>query len=90
MMATGLGEVTPAWPAGMPSPERDPPRAVARIEASLNGVPAEVISARLAPGYVGVYVVEIALPVGTPAGRAQFSIAAAGRSSNRVGLVIGQ
>ena len=90
VMATGLGEVTPAWPAGMPSPERDPPRAVARIEASLNGVPAEVISARLAPGYVGVYVVEIALPVGTPAGRAQFSIAAAGRSSNRVGLVIGQ
>ena len=90
VMATGLGEVTPAWPAGMPSPQRDPPRAVARIEARLDGVAAEVVSARLAPGYIGVYVVEVAIPVGAPAGRSEFSIAAAGRSSNRVELVIGQ
>ena len=89
-MATGLGAVTPAWPAGLPSPQRDPPRAVAHIEASLDGVPAEVVSARLAPGYVGVYVVEVAIPVGAPAGRSQFSIAAAGRFSNRVELFIGQ
>ena len=89
VMATGLGEVTPAWPAGMPSPQRDPPRAVAHIEARLDGVAAEVVSARLAPGYVGVYVVEVTIPVGAPAGRSQFSIVAAGRFSNRVELFIG-
>ena len=90
VMATGLGDVTPSWPTGMPSPERNPPRAVARIEASLDRVAAEVVSAHLAPGYVGVYVVEVAIPLGAPAGRSQLSIAAAGQPSNRVELVIGR
>ena len=90
VMATGLGEVTPAWPAGMPSPERNPPRAVARIEANLDEVATEVISAHLAPGYIGVYLVEVEIPLGARAGRSELSIVAAGQLSNRVELVIGE
>lgn len=90
VMAAGLGAVAPAWPTGLPAPESDPPRPVARIAASLDGVPVEVVSARLAAGYVGVYVIEVAIPAGALPGRASLAISAAGRPSDPVRVVIGR
>ena len=90
VMATGLGKVEPPWPAGAPSPERDPPRPIARISALLDSLPARVVSARLASGYIGVYVVEVEIPPSANTGRGQLSLRAADRPSNQVELVIGQ
>lgn len=90
VMATGLGKVDPPWPAGVPSPERDPPRPIATISALLDSLPARVVSAQLASGYIGIYVVEVEVPLGATTGRGQLSLLAAGRTSNQVGLVVGQ
>ncbi len=90
VMATGLGEVEPDWPTGVPSPETDPPRPVARIRARIGGLPAEVVSSYLAGGYVGIYVVEVAVQPNTLPGVAQLTLEADGEPSNRVPLVIGR
>lgn len=89
-MATGLGEVEPPWPAGVPSREIDPPRAVARVEASIGGSAVDVVGTHLAPGYVGIYVVEIAIPSGTRPGGMRLYLQADGKRSNEVDLIVGR
>ena len=87
VMATGLGEVEPPWPAGRQSPLREPPRVVAQVRATLDGLPANVLSAQLAPGFVGIYVVEVQIPPAANPGALELAISADGRSSNAVTLV---
>lgn len=89
VMMAGLGAVDPPWPAGVAAPERDPPRPRARIEARLDGMPLEVLSARLAAGYTGVYVVEAAIPADARPGSARLVISADAQPSEAVELVIG-
>ena len=90
VMATGLGEVVPPWQAGRQSPLREPPRVVAQVTATLNGSPAKVLSAQLAPGFVGIYVVEVQIPPAANAGALELAISADGHSSNAVTLVAGR
>ena len=90
IMMAGLGAVHPPWPAGMPSPNSVAPRPVAKVQALLGGVPAKVASMQLAPGYVGMYLVELAIPATATPGEAQLVIEADGQPSNAVGLVIGR
>lgn len=90
IMMAGLGAVHPPWPAGMPSPNSVAPRPVAKVQARLGGVPAKVASMQLAPGYVGMYLVELAIPATATPGEAQLVIEADGQPSNSVGLVIGR
>jgi hypothetical protein len=47
-----------------------------------------VVSATLAGGYVGAYLVEVELPIILSAGPAELSIEAAGRASNSVRLFL--
>ena len=89
VMTAGLGAVDPPWPAGVAAPESDAPRPRARIEASLDGVPLEVLSAKLAAGYTGVYVVEAAIPAAARPGGARLVISADAQPSEGVELVIG-
>lgn len=89
VMMSGLGAVDPPWPAGVAAPERDAPRPRARIEASLDGAPLEVLSAKLAAGYTGVYVVEAAIPADARPGGARLVISADAEPSEAVELVIG-
>lgn len=89
VMMAGLGAVDPPWPAGIAAPERDAPRPRARIEARLDGMPLEVLSAKLAAGYTGVYVVEAAIPADARPGSARLVISADARPSEAVELVIG-
>ena len=89
-MATGLGRVEPPLAAGIPSPEEDPPEPVAPIGARINGLPVPVLSAHLAGGYIGIYIVEVRVPAGAEPGRSSLSLEAAGRTSNQVGLFIGR
>ena len=77
----------PEWRAGVPAPE-DPPIVVAQVEARLNGEAVEVTHATLAPGYVGLYLVEIQLPGLLDAGTADFSLRVNGDDSNHVKIVV--
>lgn len=90
VMATGLGKVAPPWPAGVAAPDSDPPRPVARVEATFDGLPANVLATHLAPGFAGMYVVEIAIPHHAKPGMTQLAIRADDRASNAVSLVVGR
>jgi len=87
VFAAGLGRVNPEWRAGIPAPD-DPPVVVAKVEARLNGNPVEVTRATLAPGYVGLYLVEVQLPGLVNAGNADFSLVVNGEPSNRVKVLL--
>ena len=88
VLAAGLGQVRPPWPAGVPAPAEDPPVTEAGVTAYLDGSPLRVISSTLAGGYVGAYLVEVELPMILSAGSAELRIEAAGRSSNTVRLYL--
>jgi uncharacterized protein (TIGR03437 family) len=89
VFASGLGKVNPDWRAGIPAPE-DPPVVAARVEAVLNGAPVEVTRATLAPGYVGLYLVEVQLPGLLNAGTGDFSLQVNGEESNHVKILVEQ
>ncbi|HOQ44709.1 MAG TPA: hypothetical protein PLA43_08175 [Bryobacteraceae bacterium] len=83
VLATGLGRVRPDWPAGMPGPVDDPPTVIEPVRAYLDRAPVEVTRAILAPGYIGLYLVEIQLPAIVNAGPAELYLESGGRESNR-------
>jgi uncharacterized protein (TIGR03437 family) len=84
ILATGLGRVRPDWPSGMAAPVDDPPQVVAPVRAYLDRVPVEVTRATLAPGYIGLYVIEVQLPAIVNAGPAELYLGAGNHESNRV------
>ena len=86
ILMTGLGKVRPDWPTGMPVPLQQPPAVRATVAAYLDRAPIEVLSATLAPVYIGLYLVEIRLPAILNAGPAELYITADGQESNRVGI----
>jgi uncharacterized protein (TIGR03437 family) len=88
ILATGLGRVTPDWPAGKAVPANDPPKVATTVTAFLNRTPVRVTSAVLAPSYTGSYLVEIELPSLVNYGPAELSIEAGGNTSNPVRVYI--
>lgn len=88
VLATGLGKVNPGWPSGIPAPFENPPAVAANVAAFLNGIPVQVTRATLAPGYVGLYLVEIQLPAVLDTGLAEFYLSADGQESNRVRISV--
>jgi uncharacterized protein (TIGR03437 family) len=88
ILTTGLGKVQPDWPTGMAAPMQQPPAVRAATMAYLDRAPVEVLSATLAPGYIGLYLVEIRLPAIVNAGPAELYLTADGQESNRVRIVL--
>jgi uncharacterized protein (TIGR03437 family) len=88
ILATGLGRVVPEWPAGVVAPIDDPPRVAAPIRVYLNREPLPVSRATLAPGYAGLYIVEVQLPSIVDRGAAELYLEAGRESSNRVRLFL--
>lgn len=88
ILATGLGQVRPDWPAGVAGPAEDPPKVVAPVRAYLDRAAVEVTQAVLAPGYVGLYLVEIQLPAIVNAGPAELYLDTESQQSNRVRIWI--
>jgi uncharacterized protein (TIGR03437 family) len=84
VLATGLGRVRPDWPTGLPAPLENPPAVVATTRAFLAGEPVEVTRATLAPGYIGMYLIEVQLPSLVDRGTVDFYVEAQGRESNRI------
>jgi uncharacterized protein (TIGR03437 family) len=90
ILATGLGQVTPDWPAGMAAPLSDPPRVRANVRVYLDRVPLEITRATLAPGYIGSYLIEAAMPAIVNNGPAELYIEADDQPSNHVRIYIQQ
>ncbi|MDE3198602.1 MAG: hypothetical protein KGN84_19800 [Acidobacteriota bacterium] len=88
VMATGLGKVTPDWPTGVPAPVDAPPAVRGQVTAFIDGTPAPVTRATLAPGYVGYYLVEFQVPPIVNQGLSEFRIVMNGEESNRVTLYL--
>jgi uncharacterized protein (TIGR03437 family) len=90
ILATGLGRVTPDWPAGAPAPDTDTPRVVAKVSVRIDGVELGEIEAKLAPGYTGFYLIEATLPAMLDAGPAELRVEAGGNQSGPVRVYIGR
>ena len=60
----------------------------ATVRASLDRTPVEVTHATLAPGYVGLYLIELQLPAIVNAGPAELFISTDGQESNRVQIYL--
>ena len=88
LLATGLGQVTPEWPTGVPAPYDAPPVVRGTITAFLDGTPVEVTRATLAPGYVGYYIVELRIPAIINRGASELRLLMNGEESNRVRLYL--
>jgi uncharacterized protein (TIGR03437 family) len=66
---SGLGAVNPAVADGAPGPASPPFAATVNpVTATIGGVPATVSFAGIAPGYVGVYQVNVTVPSGVTPG----------------------
>jgi len=88
ILATGLGRVVPTWPTGLPAPSDIPHSVAATVRAFLDRAPVQVTRATLAPGYVGMYLVEIEVPNIVNYGPAELYIETDGQPSNRVRVYI--
>jgi uncharacterized protein (TIGR03437 family) len=86
LYATGLGRVIPAVPTGEAAPGAAP--AVNKVTVSVGGRDAEPEYAGLAPGFVGLYQVNVRIPADTPAGEVQLKLKAAGVESNAATVAI--
>jgi uncharacterized protein (TIGR03437 family) len=88
ILASGLGRVTPEWPAGLAAPVENTPRVAGALNVYLDRTPVEVTRAVLAPGYVGLYLIEITVPKIVNYGPAELYVDMGGASSNRVRVYI--
>ena len=88
VLATGLGRVRPDWPTGLAAPLENPPAVVTSVKAYVDRAPVDVTRATLAPGYIGLYIIELHLPNLVNAGPAELYITAGGQESNRVRIYL--
>jgi uncharacterized protein (TIGR03437 family) len=78
---TGLGAVNPPVATGAQAPTASLSTVIATVTATIGGLPAAVPFAGLAPGYVGLYQVNVTVPQLVP-GNYPLQIFASGMASN--------
>ena len=88
--ATGLGPTDPAAKTGEPAPASPPALLKPEIQltATIGGVPAEIQFKGLAPGYVGLYQVNLKVPSGLPSGDLPLVLTANGLPSKEAMLAV--
>lgn len=88
LLATGLGEVDPPFPAGVAGP--DPaPSVLASLEMTVGGQPAVIRGAELMPSRTGVYRVRFEVPADAAVGDAvEIVLTAAGRAARPVTMAV--
>ncbi|MBI4478729.1 MAG: hypothetical protein HY651_01790 [Acidobacteria bacterium] len=89
IFATGLGAVDPPVAAGQPSPSNPPASTTIAVQAQIGAQPVTVQFAGLAPSYVGLYQVDVVVPLGaTPGAAVPLVLSQDGVLSNTVTLAI--
>ncbi|OFW40021.1 MAG: hypothetical protein A3J28_05350 [Acidobacteria bacterium RIFCSPLOWO2_12_FULL_60_22] len=87
--ASGLGPTSPFVPPGTPAPASPPAVTQARPQATIGRLPARVLFSGLAPGFVGLYQVNMEVPAGAPPGNAvPLVLSIAGMNSNPVSIAV--
>ncbi|MBI3934969.1 MAG: hypothetical protein HY316_09780, partial [Acidobacteria bacterium] len=87
--ATGLGAVTNPPPTGIAASASPLSRTIAQPTVRIGGVTALVIFSGLAPGYAGLYQVDVGVPLGAPAGDAvPVELSIGGTTSNTVTIAV--
>ena len=85
IFCTGLGPVQPEVPSGDVAPTAEPlARTVSLPMVNIAGIAADVTFSGLAPGFVGLYQVNVQVPGGVPAGTQDVEIIINGVSSKIV------
>jgi uncharacterized protein (TIGR03437 family) len=89
IFATGLGPVTNQPRSGMPAPSQPVSLTTTVPVVTIGGLPAPVTFSGLAPGFVGLYQVNVQVPAGAPAGDAiPAQLAIGGVDSNTVTIAV--
>jgi uncharacterized protein (TIGR03437 family) len=88
VFATGLGTVLPAVASGVAAPGSPVSSTVLAVSATVAGIPSPVDFAGLAPGFAGLYQVNLQVP-SVAAGTAEVRLSVDGVSSNTVTMEIG-
>ena len=85
ILCTGLGPVQPEVASGDVAPTAEPlARTVTLPMVNIAGIAADVTFSGLAPGFVGLYQVNVQVPLGVPAGTQDVEIIINGVSSKIV------
>lgn len=90
LFASGLGVTNPPFVTGQTGAIGEPlNRTVQTPTVNINGVPGTIGFSGLAPGFVGLYQVNVTVPPGTPAGSAIFvSLIINGKAANTVTIAV--
>jgi uncharacterized protein (TIGR03437 family) len=87
--ATGLGPVTNQPSSGAPAPASPLAWTTATVTVTIGGAPAYVSFAGLAPGWVGLYQVNVQVPANAPVGDAvPVALSVSGVASNQVTMAV--
>jgi uncharacterized protein (TIGR03437 family) len=84
---TGLGAVNPPAQTGA-APPVPAPQTIAFVQVSVGGVAAQVLFAGAAPGFAGLYQVNVQVPEGTPSGAQPLQIIQNSVASNIVTVAV--
>lgn len=87
--ATGLGATTTMPPAGVPASLTELSRVLAEVKVVIAGISVDPFFAGLAPGFVGVYQVNVVIPGTAPGGQTTLYLRSGAAESNKVTLSIG-
>lgn len=89
IFGTGLGPTAPSVGTGLPVPLEGPLHRSSTPTVTMGSVNAPVLFAGLAPGYVGLYQVDVRIPSNTPVGtNVPVTLTLGGRSSNPATLAV--
>lgn len=80
--ATGLGATTPAVATGAGAPTTVTVNTTVKPTVTIGGQPAAVSFSGLAPGFVGLYQINVQVPTGLPAGSQQLVLTSGGVQAN--------
>jgi len=90
IFATGLGAVSPAVASGQLAPPSPLSSTAVAATVTIGGVAAEVSSPTpvLAPGFAGVYQVNVRVAAGTPGGAQPLVLSIGGETSNSIAIAV--